>query len=186
MRIFLAGDSPWSNWQAGPLGRIIKRRLISYFYHGFKIGNRLTKEVRLSHACGMDLFLDSGAYTQEKAKNEKTVITVDSYADFINQHGDIFSLIANLDVIGDTGPKSWSNLKALESLGCPVIPVFHYQDDIRYLKKMLDNYPFIALGGLVGAHHDKLRIWLDEMVQILITQRWYTAAQRARLWVHGF
>jgi hypothetical protein len=104
MRIFLAGESPWPNWQADPLGSIIKRRLYSYYYQGFNIKNRLSKEVKLSHKCGMDLFLDSGAYS---AHTQQQTIPVESYASFINQHGDIFSLIANLDVIGDTGPKSW-------------------------------------------------------------------------------
>jgi hypothetical protein len=79
MRIFLAGESPWSDWHAGPLGRIITRRLYSYYYHGFKIGNRLSKEVKLAHECGMDLFLDSGAYSaftaQKKGRSHRKEVT---------------------------------------------------------------------------------------------------------------
>jgi hypothetical protein len=62
------------------------------------------------------------------------------------------------------------------------MPVFHYQDDIRYLKKMLDNYPFIALGGLVGSHRYRLQIWLDGI--------WYKHLSHKdgtpRVKVHGF
>src|SRR5262249_29502261 len=147
-------------WQVGRLSNVIKRRLFSYFFHGYEINNRLSKEVQLARECGTDLFLDSGAYS---AFTQDEVIPVESYADFINQHGDIFSEIANLDDIGDIsgGSKSWDNLKALEAMGCAVFPVFHYDDDIRYLKKMIDNYSFIALGGLVGAHRSKLRAWLE-------------------------
>jgi hypothetical protein len=191
MKIYLGGETPmskeagWSQavegWQIGRLGKIIKRRLFSYFFHGYKINNRLSKEVQLSRECGMDLFLDSGAYS---AFTQQKIIPVESYADFIHQHGDIFSLIANLDDIDDIGggSKSWDNLKALETMGCAVFPVFHYEDDEHYLKKMIDNYSFIALGGLVGAHRSKLRIWLDD-----IWQRFLIRDDRtARLNVHGF
>jgi hypothetical protein len=180
MKIYLGGESPWPNWQAEGLGSIIKRRCLSYWYHGFKIGNRLSEEVKLSHACGMDLFLDSGAYS---AHTKQQTIPVDSYASFINQHGNIFSVIANLDDIGDTGPKSWDNLKALESMGCTVLPVFHCQDDIVYLKKMLDQgYPFIALGGMVGGGRIELKTWLDEVWKKYLINEDRTA----HLKVHGF
>jgi hypothetical protein len=170
MKIFLAGEvflskeAGWSakvdGWQ-GALSTIIKRRLFSYFYHGYSIGNKLCKEIELSIDCKMDLFLDSGAFS---AHNLKKTIAIDRYADFIHQHGANFSAIANLDDIGDTGPKSWENLKVLEANGCKVIPVFHYDDDTVYLKRMLDaDYPCIALGGLVGSSHKVLREWLDRV-----------------------
>ena len=126
------------------------------------------------------MFLDSGAFS---AHTQKKTIAIESYAGFINQHGEHFSVVANLDDIGDTGPKSWANLKALESMGCDAFPVFHYQDDIAYLKKMIDGgYPFIALGGLVGSSRVILRNWLDEMWGKYLTKPDGTP----RLHVHGF
>jgi len=190
MKLYLAGETPlakeegWSRdvdgWQVGALSKVIKRRLFSYYFHGYHMGNRLSKEIQLAHDCGMDLFLDSGAYS---AFTQQENIEVDKYASFINQHGDIFTVIANLDNIGDTGPKSWANLKALESMGCNVFPVFHHQDDLVYLKKMLDgDYEFIALGGLVGASRNVLRDWLDTMWSKYLTHEDGTP----RLRVHGF
>ncbi len=190
MRVYLAGETPmskdegWSTevdgWQTGALSKVIKRRLYSYFFHGFHTGNRLSKEIQIAHECGIDLFLDSGAFS---AHTQKETIAVDKYASFIMQHGKIFSVIANLDDIGDVGPKSWTNLKALENMGCKVFPVFHHQDDILYLKKMLDaGYPFIALGGLVGASRNVLRDWLDSVWSKYLTHEDGTP----RLKVHGF
>ena len=190
MRVYLAGETPmskdagWSSevegWQTGALSSVIKRRLYSYYYHGFTQGNKLTKEVQLAHECKMDLFLDSGAFS---AHTQKQTIAVEKYANFINQHGDIFSVIANLDDIGDTGPKSWANMKALESMGCTVFPVFHYQDDIIYLKKILDEgYEFMALGGLVGSSRVVLREWLDSMWSKYLTKPDGTP----KIKVHGF
>lgn len=191
MRVFFAGEAPlakeegWSRevdgWQ-GTLRKIIKRRLFSYYFHGLNIGNRLSKEVQLSRDYGMDLFLNSGAYS---AYTQKKTISVDKYADFIHQHGKIFSHIANLDDVGDTGRNSWDNLKALETMGCKVIPVFHYQDDIIYLKKMMANYEFIALGGLVGAGagRKKLRDWLRVIWGKYLTEK---DGLTPRLKIHGF
>jgi hypothetical protein len=188
MKIFLAGEYPmekdegWSRevsgWQTGALSKIIKRRLFSYFHHGFKIDNRLSKEIKLAFDCGMDLFLDSGAYS---AYTQKETIDLQQYAEFIHTHGDMFSAVANLDDIGDTGPKSWANLKELEILGCDVLPVFHYNDDVKYLNMMLDNYPSIALGGLVGSSRKVLQEWLDRIWLRLIDKE-----GTPRLRVHGF
>jgi hypothetical protein len=132
MLVYLAGEvaavakeEGWSRaiegWQVGALSSVIKRRLVSYFYHGYSIGNRLSKEVQISLDCKMDLFLDSGAFS---AYTQKETIDINRYADFIQQHGKHFSLMANLDDIGDTGAKSWANLKALESMGCQGFPFF--------------------------------------------------------------
>jgi hypothetical protein len=196
MKVFLAGETPMSKdegwgrdvegWQTGALAGIIKRRLYSYYYHGFKRGNRIDKEVMISIEAGMELFLDSGAYS---AHTQGESIDVEQYAAYIQEHGHHFTLRANLDDIGDTGPKSWDNLKALESLGCThdkdlgVFPVFHAADDFAYLTKMLDGgYPFMALGGLVGASRNVLREWLDNVWAKYLVKDDGTP----RIQVHGF
>lgn len=190
MKIFLGGEYPmekeadWSakvqGWQIGALSKVIKRRIFSFYYHGYQINNRLSKEIELSRDCGMDLFLDSGAFT---ADTKNKTIALDRYAEFIHQHGKIFSAIANLDVIGDTGAKSWDNLKALQANGCKVIPVFHMNDDLVYLKRMLDaDYPVIALGGLVDSSYKALRNWLDFIWSTYLIDKEANPLRR----VHGF
>lgn len=183
MKIFLGGTALMAKegdgWQVA-LSKVIKRRLFSYFFYGCKINNRLSTEIELAFDCNMELFLDSGAYS---AFTQKETIDIEQYAEFIHAHGEIFSAIANLDDIGDTGPKSWANLKELEQLGCrDVFPVFHYNDDIKYLKKMIDNYPLIGLGGLVGTSRKVLQEWLDRVWGRYLTKPDGTP----RLRVHGF
>jgi hypothetical protein len=189
MKVYLAGETPmskdegWSRdvegWQTGALSSVIKRRLYSYYYH-----DRIDREVQIAIDAKMELFLDSGAYS---AHTQGETITLEQYAGFIRENGHHFSVRANLDDIGDTGPKSWDNLKALESLGCTgelqVFPVFHAADDYQYLTKMLDGgYEFMALGGLVGASRNVLRDWLDNVWAKYLVDK----DGKPRLRVHGF
>jgi hypothetical protein len=189
MKVFLAGETPLSklaSWKRDgvdidpvQLESVIKRRLFSYYYHNDK-GGSLDKEVRASIALGHELFLDSGAYS---AFTKKETISVDQYGKFMLRQGHHFAVRANLDDIGDDGPKSWANLKALESMGCKPFPVFHYGDQYSYLTKMLDEgYPFMALGGLVGASTKMLMEWLDHVWANYLTNKDGTARTR----VHGF
>lgn len=190
MKVYLAGETPMSKdegwgrdvegWQTGALSSVIKRRLYSYFYHGFNRGNRLDREVLTAIDAKMELFLDSGAFS---AHTQGEVISIDQYAAYINEHGKHFTVRANLDDIGDTGPKSWANLKELERQGCDVFPVFHADDDFIYLTRMLDGgYNFMALGGLVGASRNVLREWLDKVWANYLVKPDGTP----RLQVHGF
>lgn len=188
MKLFLAGETPLAKldgWvrdgiEITPtmLTDVIKRRLFSYYYHNDK-GGSLDREVRESIRLGHDLFLDSGAYS---AFTQGKSISVDEYAGFINRQGHHYGVRANLDDIGDDGPKSWENLKALESNGCQVFPVFHYSDKEEYLVKMIDNYEYMALGGLVGTSVQLLQHWLDHVWSKYLTHPDGTA----RIGVHGF
>lgn len=185
MKVYLAGETAlakeegWTDkvegWTIGAMQRVIKRRLYSYFYH-----DRIDKEVQLAIDSGMDLFLDSGAYS---AFTQNKEIKLDDYARFINAHGHHFTVMANLDVIGDTGPLSWANFEELRRQGCDVFPVFHFEDDPKYLVRMLDmGIPFMALGGLVGAGRSVLRDWLDDIWDKYLVD----AEGKPRTNVHGF
>lgn len=157
----------------------VRRRLFSYFYHGRRTGE-LTVDIKKSIENKMDIFLDSGAYT---AHTKKEPIPIKQYAGFIRKFEHHFNLIANLDVIGGDGGGSWENLKRLEDLGASTFPVFHFGDDIKYLDLILQgDYPFFALGGLVGGSRKQLQAWLDHIWQTyLIDDEGHAIRQ-----VHGF
>lgn len=189
MLMYLAGETPLSKidgWkekgiqlEQHQLESVIKRRLFSYFYHSDK-GGKLSNEVQHSIDLGYDLFLDSGAYS---AHTKGVHISIDEYAQFINTYGHHYTVRANLDDIGDDGPKSWDNLKALESNGCDVFPVFHAQDKEEYLVKILDgDYEYMALGGLVGTSTKALQQWLDHVWSKFLIKDDGTP----RIRVHGF
>jgi hypothetical protein len=185
MKVYLAGETPMSKelgwvggvegWQVGRLASIIKRRLYSYYYHP-----RIDREVQLAIDAKMDLFLDSGAFSAHTQKEE---IKLEDYARFILESGHYFNVKANLDDIGDTGPKSWENWCRLREMGCDVFPVHHATDDDKYIEKILDSgITFMALGGLVGAHRNVLQPWLDRMWSKYLVKKDGTP----RLNVHGF
>jgi hypothetical protein len=68
----------------------------------------------------------------------------------------------NLDVIGDQDA-SWVNQSILEGLGLKPIPIVTYGAEKRHLIKAIENYDYIALGGLVPYSREKpkLQKWLD-------------------------
>lgn len=102
---------------------------------------------------GIRVLLDSGAFTQWRAVQfGKPVdpITVESYADFIEQHRDVLFSWFNLDVIGDP-VSSLANAEYLHSRGLASIEVWHAGSDIDELDRMVrDDQAMIALGGSVG------------------------------------
>jgi hypothetical protein len=188
MKVYLAGETPmskdegWSRdvegWQTGALARVIKRRLYSFYYH-----DRIDREVQASIDSGHELFLDSGAYSAHTQGKE---ITLEQYAEFIHANGHHFAVRANLDDIGDDGPKSWENWQKLKSMGCDVFPVHHASDRDEYIVKILDELEpdtgFMALGGLVGASRNVLREWLDRIWSKFLVKDDGTPRVR----VHGF
>jgi len=88
-------------------------------------------------------FLDSGAYSAF-TRNEK--IDIDKYAQFIHNNIGEFDIYANLDAIGDW-KASETNQKYLESCGLKPIPVYHYNEPLEVLKRMLSEYEYIGIGG---------------------------------------
>lgn len=73
---------------------------------------------------------------------------VDGYASFIKEHKDEISLYVSVDVIFNA-PLSWKVQKYLEDTHkLNPLPVFHVGEDFKWLKKYIDNYDYIGLGGL--------------------------------------
>lgn len=77
------------------------------------------------------------------------------YIAFIKEHKDSLELWATLDVIGDD-KATWENQRIMEEHGVGGIPVFHLEDDIKYLYRCLD-YKYFALGGIAGAGSSERR-----------------------------
>ena len=75
----------------------------------------------------------------------------------------------NLDVIGDQDA-SWVNQSILEGLGLKPIPIITFGAEKRHLIRALDNYDYIALGGLVPYTREKpkLQKWLDFCFAIIM------------------
>lgn len=116
----------------------------------------------------MSLFVDSGAhslfnqvfagtttkgqYAREKADynyadTQEFKDYLESYVEFIHANKDDIDVYVNVDIIFNP-EKSWEVQQYLESCGLSPLPVFHFGEDIKWLKKYIDNYEYIGIGGL--------------------------------------
>lgn len=175
MRVYLAGE------MKPAVVPNVQRRLFSYYYHGKKIGNRPSKDVLNAHAMNQDLFLDCGAFT---AHNQGVPITVDEYAQFVSQHGALFTCVSSLDDTHKDEQLSYDNLKALERLGCKnLCPVFHTRENPKWLQRYIEEgYPYIFIGGMVPETTKWLFGWLDELWDKYLTDK----EGRPLVKIHGF
>ena len=130
----------------------------------FALSSKIKKSGKVKQEWGIPneliFFLDSGGFT---AFTQGAKIDLDEYITFINKcDADYY---AALDVIGN-GPESLKNLKyMMEKLNLDkkskLVPTFHYGDDWKYLDYYIENFEYVALGGMVGAHYKTLMKWLD-------------------------
>ena len=108
---------------------------------------------RIARKHGMEVWLDSGAYSAWKRGAE---IDIEDYADYIRRHKpDVYF---NLDVVGDPSRTS-VNQGYLEKLGLNPIPVFHMDERFTVLDDLVKKHQLIGLGGHVGRNPRK---WFDE------------------------
>jgi hypothetical protein len=177
MKVYLAGE-----WKVSEYGKLttagVRRRLISYFYH-----QNIDDDVKMSAEMGLDLFLDSGAFT---AFTKKVKIDAKRYTKFIQDCKGIWSCCSSIDHIGrgnEAAQKSYDNLKELESLGASVCPVFHVREPEAWLTRYIDEgYPYIFIGGMVP----ETTGWLRERLDGLWGEYLCNPDGTARVKVHGF
>jgi len=99
----------------------------------------------------INVLLDSGAYS---ADQQNTVIDVYEYIDYIKENKpDIYF---NLDVIGND-KETWINQDIMEDAGLSPLPVFHVEDQIKYLHRCIADYDYFALGGMAGGVSESTR-----------------------------
>lgn len=146
-------------------------RLSSFFY--IKDTESLLNKIK--EGGKYPLFLDSGAFS---AYTKGKIISLEEYSSFVKENNDYLYAYSNLDVIGDS-KATRNNQKALEKLGINPIPVFHYNENEKYLIKYLkEGYKHIALGGLVMTSKKHFKDWLDKI--------WGKYLVNTNIKIHGF
>lgn len=125
------------------------------------------------------VFLDSGAFS---AFSKSKTINVEKYGAYLQKHGHLFELYANLDVIGSE-TDTLANQKMLESMGLNPLPVVHYGADIEWLHLYAKEYGYLALGGLVPYARETVPLhnWLNTCFKELLPY-----IKEKGLKVHGF
>lgn len=157
MKIYLAGTSVSNPNKEKVLQHLFAKgnKLHSYYHviNGFE-----RKWYMVNKRNGVDLFLDSGAFS---AWTKKIDIDVYKYIHFIERNKNKLTAYANLDVINNA-ENTYKNQKIMEAAKLSPIPVFHYSEDFNWLQKYLDeDYKYIALGGLVGISTLQIKKFLD-------------------------
>lgn len=127
----------------------------------------------------MGIFIDSGAFSVFTGKAD---INIDSYIKFIKQINKykMIDAVAALDVIG-SDEESQKNYKYMKKKGVNVVPTFHIGDDFKSLKKMMNEYSYIAIGGIAKASSNIRKNFLDDCWEILTDKE-----GNAIIKVHGF
>jgi len=77
------------------------------------------------------------------------VAYVDKYIEYIHSVSDDYAFYVSLDVIG-SAKYTYEIVRYLESCGLDAMPVFHYGEDYVWLKRYIDNYEYIGIGGVGG------------------------------------
>lgn len=200
MKIYLAGERSATATitqiedKIGTTARIwvdgVKRRLFSYFYHGFPGGgtfekgpNGISAAVNDGLERGWDLFLDSGAFT---AFTKKKVIPVEVYAKYVRWSDRVWTTCSSLDAIGsgeEAGQKSYNNFMQLKELGARVQPVFHVREPDHWLQRYIDEgHDYIFIGGMVPETTRWLKQRLDSLWSSILTNQNGTPKVKT----HGF
>jgi hypothetical protein len=115
--------------------------------------------MRIGRDKGIKIFLDSGAFS---AFTKKAEINMDEYIAFIKRFKKQIHIYSNLDVIGNP-EATWKNQIIMEKAGLKPLPVFHYGSNIKWLKRIVSKYDYMAIGAVALVSSRKMVPWLDHI-----------------------
>lgn len=140
-----------------------------------------------------NLLVDSGAFSAWFAKS---TIDIEAYIAFLKRNSAYICNYVNLDVIPGEGgimdksrralersaAQSHENLCRMKEAGLHPIPVFHQDEDFKWLELMLDEgEPYIGISPYLRAKPSKIEKWLIDCFHILTDSKGYPLAK-----THGF
>lgn len=120
------------------------------------------RAVRESNFAGIpvEIFADSGAFSAFTLGKK---LDPGAYIEWAERFEDTIDVFAGPDVIGDPDATAyWTRVMRGRIRTKPVLPTFHIGEDWRYLHEYVEEYDYIALGGLVpfAAETATLSRWL--------------------------
>lgn len=152
-------------------------------YHYLRKG-QAAKRIRKD---GVKVFVDSGAFTAWSLGEE---IDLHEYIDWCLANEDIILMASVLDKlvndvrdIPEAVKITFQNLQVMEKRGVKnVLPAYHFLEPEEVLEYYASNYPYIAIGGLVGKSTKQLLVWLDRIWGLYLVNSDGTPKTK----VHGF
>jgi len=106
----------------------------SLYKEHFVVGDKITAQARLN-----------ADYSYVKTKEFKKFL--DNYVEHCLEYKDLYKFYVTLDIINNP-EESWRITEYMESCGLLPMPVFHNGEDIHWLEKMVERYPYIGISGL--------------------------------------
>ena len=193
MFIFFAGSQGFekSNKEVLPL---IKNRLVSQHYMTPSLDRFYISE-RSPNLQIKKLIMDSGAFS---VWNKGLVIDFHTYVDYCLKHLDKITYVVNLDVIpASPGQKiisqeeiersaslGYRNARKMVAAGIPrekLIHVFHQNENFKWLKRMVKDFPYIGLSPANDRNTAEKKQWLDQCMPYVTDQDGFPIVK-----FHGF
>ena len=157
MRIFLAGTSGGMNKQDRE--KVMKESKPLYCLETFFSGEKNCEKV-LKVVGNENFLLDSGAFSYmngAQCTKETLLEYLDRYIAFIKKHNIKYFFELDVDTIFGIEFVEMMRKKLETETGRQCIPVWHKGRGVEYWKKMVANYKYVAIGGLV--FHVKKQEW---------------------------
>lgn len=106
----------------------------SLYKEHFVVGDKISSQARLN-----------ADYSYIKTKEFKKFL--DNYIAHCHEFKDLYKFYVTLDIINNP-EESWRIMEYIESCGLLPMPVFHNGEDIHWLERMVEKYPYIGISGL--------------------------------------
>jgi hypothetical protein len=191
MKVYLAGERSGAEakverqgeerWDSPIWLTHVKRRLFSYFYHNKN--NKPSEDILASHKLGLDLFLDSGAFS---AFSKGALININDFSEFVKKTQTMWTTCSSLDHIGqgeESAIGSKKNFDWLRNTGAKIQPVFHVREPDKYLEQyMAEGWDYIFIGGMVP----ETTVWLKDRLDGLWDKVLADKEGRPKVKTHGF
>ena len=149
---------------------------------GFEMERRKLSSVDANRQSLVSLMLDSGAFTVQRTGE---TLDVNAYATFIKEREHHLASYVNLDEIPKSDPleqttpeeferaakASYCNLQIMKKAGLHPIPVFHMDENWKWLLRLLaDGEPYIGLSTNKDKPPAQQRRWLDRCFTLLTAE----------------
>lgn len=136
-----------------------QRLLISYYYFKTKSLESFIDFIGYIP----EIILDSGAFS---AFTKGGSVSLLDYLKYIEENGKYIKYYISLDVIGDS-LTTYAYYQIMKNKGFTPLPVYHYGEDISYLKKYIDaREAYIALGGTVPiVDKNVVASWANQIIK---------------------
>lgn len=153
MKLMFASLDAGSFENVEDLVHLSKYILLSYYYVRKKEGEKGLIDLMVQRNKEDNFLLDSGAFTlmtsKKGTKNDELGTYVDNYIAFIKKYKIKRYIEMDLDVV--IGYDEVLKLRKYleDEIGYQSVPVWHMSRGTEEFKKMVDDYDYVAIGGLV-------------------------------------